>query len=373
MSQIMSSSLNLTIFTVDGVVPVGLDMFTVLSANLEKFAFKDIQHSREEQSVGWVSPSDKNSVDFAPPEFVWINEYVFLSLRKDVRKVPSAVLKQEIAECTNVWLQDHSGFKRPPKAIREEISDAAKLSLLDKTLPVPKVVDAIWDTATGKMFVLSASTAELDLFCDMFHRSFDGFHISMLPPFQVAAGAAVQDKVVYDLLAASNKATTASLLDDISSNVWLGQEFALWLLAGLSCSGNGISAWIGDKLALAGGGKKAVFSGDVTENMTGVKAALNEGKQISDAMVYIEDKDGMVFRLTLNTETFAIKGIKLPPVRVEYDEQESNMLQAEFLLRVDAIKSLLSHLFGSLLYAFLSSYLRDTVQHNADIADFLGV
>lgn len=370
MSLITSSSLNVSVFAVGGDVPVTDNMFSFLSGKLSRFGFKDISGSNDEQSLGWVHVEDKSKSSFSSPEFLHVNEYVFLSIRKDTRRVPSAVLDQECAQFEAFWLEDHTGLKRPPKSVRGELKEKAKASLLAKTLPVPKVFHAIWDTSMQQMIVLSASNADIDMFADLFHKTFDELHLVEHVPFEWATSASFLSKSVYTKLVESNQATTNALLDLLNSNKWIGQEFALWLLSSPMAI-QGLTVWADEKITLYGDNKKAVFSGSIPENMGAIRAAIAEGKRISDIVVNIETNDGLIFKANLNTETFHLKGVKLPPVKSDYMDRAEDMLQAEYLLRTSLLKDVIGHLFGRCLFEFLASYLLHPESHRTAINEFL--
>lgn len=371
MSLITSSSLNVSVFTVSGCLP-SEDLFLFLSSNLIRFGFKDISDTNDEQSLGWVHVEDKTRSSFSSPEFLHVNEYVFLSVRKDTRKVPAAVLYQECVDREAAWLKNKANeyIKRPPKKTRDEIKESAKLDLLKKTLPVPKVFHAIWNTQLQQLIVLSTSNSDVDMFVDLFHKTFESMHLVEQVPFAWANSAVILSTKMHGKLNEYNQATSDSLLDLINSNKWLGQEFALWLLSSPMAI-QGLSVWADEKITLCGDNKKAVFSGSIPENMGAIRAAIAEGKRISDIVVNIETNDGLVFKANLNTETFHLKGVKLPPVKSDYMDRAEDMLQAEYLLRTSLLNDVIGHMFRSCLFEFLSSYLLSPESHKTLINDFL--
>lgn len=351
MSTIFSSSTNFMMLKVTGDLPGPEALFPFLSESLRKFAFRDISETLDEQFVGWVQVDDHTATGFDSPEYVWIDKFVFLALRKDVRRVPGAVLKQEIADREAAWLEEHPDLRRAPKKVREDIKESAKLALLDKTLPTPKLLHAVWDTEAGAMYLLTASNADLDLFLGLFCKTFEGLGIHAVTPFDIA-GAAVSDSFpLLEKFAAANQSTTGSYLDLVKSNSWIGRSFALWLLDDGGVV-PGVSAWVGDKLVLAGDGKKVVVSGPIDENITTIRSALDEGKFLADITVMIEDNDGNTWKLGLNTDTFWFKGVKCPSVLLERDENVPER-QADMLLRIGMLRKMLLYLFDGFLREFL--------------------
>lgn len=371
MSTLLGSSVNLSIFTVSGLDKLQpIDMFQFVQPALQKFAFKDISDGIDEQSVGWVQIEDMTATGFQSPAYAYIDKSVFLSLRKDTRKVPAAVLKQEITDRTAAWMADHSGMKRPPKRTREEIKESAKAHLLCKTFPVPKVLDAVWRVDINLVYVLSASQGELDLFCDMFHKTFDGIHLCEVPPYHRALGMSTANRLLFEAVQKSNQAATDSLLDLINSNAWIGREFILWLLSGATTAVHGVSAWVEDKVALVSDNRKAVFSGPIDENLVAIRSALQEGKHASDAVIHLEDNDGDAWRLVLNAETFRMRSVKCPPARIERCDDEVSERQAAMLMRANSLRWVVSHM-NAYLYEFLRSRLLSTDSHSSAVGDWL--
>lgn len=356
MSTLLSSSINVSVFSVHGLPPLRSDeIFAFMQAELQRFAFRGISDTSEEQSIGWVQIEDRMQTGFESPAYVLIDKFAFLSLRKDVRKVPAAVLKQEVADRSAAWLSEHPNMKRPPKRVREEIADAAKLHLLGKTLPVPKVLDAAWNIESGLLYVLSASQSELDLFCDMFHRTFDGVSLLEYVPYERALGAAAADRNVVDAVIAANRATSGALIDVMHSNIWIGQNLALWFMTGTAMVPD-VSVWVDDKVALSGEGRKAVFSGSVDNNLVALRSSVTEGNSVSDVVVHMEHSDGDIWRFNLNTETFRMRSVKFPAAKIDYHEDAIEERQATMLCRVDSLQRLMS-CFHACLFKFLRGRL----------------
>lgn len=370
MSTLFASSTNLSQHRVAyDSAPWGDDFFVWLSQSLRRFGFKDISESNDEQSVGWVQMDDTNAVGFESPAYVWIDHYVFLRVRKDTRKIPGAVLQQEIKARSDEWLSARPELKRPPKRVREEIKEAAKLSLLAKTLPVPKLLDAVWDINNGQLLILSASQSEIDLFDDLFRKTFDGFRIVEQVPFGIAEKAVAGDDNLAKMLAGCNQAVSDSLLDLITSNKWLGREFALWIMAVKSQNGG---VYVDNKLILAGDDQKASYSGSIDANLAAIRQALAEGKTISDATVYVSGQNDEQWRVGLNTETFRLKSIKHPVLSIaDASADKEDAMQADMLMRVWSLTTVYDVLLRGLLAEFLAC--RFLGSFDADLHDWLEV
>lgn len=375
MSNITSASTNVSIFQILGTLPDADSLFSVVSIRVAALAFKNISEEATESSVGWVNVEDHNAAVFNSPAFLHIDKYLFLSLRKDTRKVPAAVLKQACVDREAAWLQNNPAtkLKRPPKRTREEIKEAAKLDLLKKTLPVPKVFDAVINVETQIVYLLTTSTKEVELFTEMFKRTFgEGLTLSPLTPWSICSGGV--SPLDADKLNELNRATTDSYLDLIKSNEWIGEDFLLWLISGhAEGSIPGVSAWIDDKVILVGSSdsgelQKVALTGPVGQRMATLKSAINDGKQIAEATIHMEDNDGNAYKLTLDGRTFWFKGLKCPTAKMTEEDltDEVSERQAEMLYRVAGIQDAIKYLLQKHLTAFLDARLNrwEIVQSN---------
>lgn len=366
MSNILSASTNVSVLKIQGALPDADSIFAVVSSSLDRLAFKNILEGTTESSVGWVQVNDHNATDFNSPAFLHIDKYLFLSLRKDTRKVPAAVLKQECVDREAAWLQNNPAtkLKRPPKRTREEIKEAAKLDLLKKTLPVPKVFDAVINTETQIVYLLTTSTKEVDLFTEMFKRTFgEGLTLSPLTPWSMCSGGV--SRLDADKLDELNRATSEAYLDVIKSNEWIGEDFLLWLISGhAEGSVQGVSAWIDDKVILTGFNdsselQKVSLIGPLTNRMATLKSAIKDGKQIAEATIHMEDNDGNSYKLTMDGRNFWIKGLKCPTAKMTEQDltDEVSETQAAMLYRVAGISDTIKHLLQKHLMEFLDARL----------------
>ena len=96
---IMANSVSVTQFRVVGEFPEG-DLFAWVGESLEKFAFKNIEETADELSVGWVRTDDYQRTDFTLVQPFRRDRYISFTLRKDQRTVPAQLLKfrQKAAE-----------------------------------------------------------------------------------------------------------------------------------------------------------------------------------------------------------------------------------------------------------------------------------
>ena len=172
----------------------------------------------------------------------------------------------------------------------------------------------------------------------------------------------------------ANRAATGDVLDLIKDNEWLSWDFLLWLLyqtmgeasdytvnqPGPVQEGEPFVAYLNDRLILLGGGEGAVQKVSITgpqDRFSEVRAALQEGKQITEATLYLE-KEEEVWKMTLKGMMFHFASFKAPSVKLEKDNltDETNEREAVFYERMYLLEKGLQ-LFDSLYGTFLKERL----------------
>ena len=377
---IMANSVSITQFKVVGDFPQG-DLFQWVGECLDKYAFKNIEESADELSVGWVRTDDYQRSDFLLVQPFRRDRYLSFTLRKDQRKVPAQLLKfrQKAAELE--FLNANPGFYKVPKQKREDIRDAVKLGLLARALPSPAMYDAVWNTTNGLLTLATTSAQTVDLFESEFKKSFPGLRLQIVHP--LARAAACIPEELLPALERSNLASSEAILDLIRANSWIGEEFLLWLLfrtvngfAEFSISGNGIfgsgepfTAFMNDRLLLQARGEAGVQKVTVAgaqEDFREVLAALKMGKAITEATIHLE-KDENAWKLTLKGELFQFASFRSPAVQIEKDSTVDRYAEEEavFFERMHLLEGGVQ-LFNSLYGTFMVERLGEGWQAKVD-------
>jgi hypothetical protein len=282
--------------------------------------------------------------------------------------LPTALLKPYLKKAEEDWLAVNPQFKRVPKQQREDLRDAVRGSLFAKTLPVPAIYDAVWDTRTNLVTFASLGTKAVDLFVEQFKKSFDGLRLVPLHPF--ARAGRVIDEQLQPALAKANGSGSEAILEQIEANQWLGRDFLLWLMhetmnasseytinqPGPAVSGEGFVAYLNDRLLLAASSETGVQKVTVTgpqDHFSEVRTALQGGKDIHEAVLYME-KQEQLWKMTLKGGTFHFASFKAPSVTLEKDDITDASMEREavFFERMYLLEEGLQ-LFDSLLSAFL--------------------
>ena len=369
--SILSNTVSICQLQVTGSAPAG-DLFEWAADRLAKNSFQPIDHTSEESSSGWVHIDDPNENEFNVPAAFCRDHYLAFTLRRDLRRVPSTILRNHLKRAEDDFLAANPGLRRVPKQKREELREAVRGALFGKTLPAPSTYDAVWDTRSGLVTVASLSPKVLGLFEDHFKGTFDGLRLVMVHPFSRAQR--VVNSTLKPALEKANRAATGDVLDLIKDNEWLGCDFLMWLLyqtmteaseytinqPGPGQEGERFMAYLNDRLILLGGGGGTLQKVSIVgpqDRFSEVRAALQSEKQITEATLYIE-KEEDIWKMTLKGMMFQFASFRSPPVKVEKDNitDETNEKQAVFYERMFLLEKGLQ-LFDSLYAAFLNERL----------------
>ncbi len=364
---ILANTVSICQFKVLGDLPKA-PPFEWASEKLAKQAFRSIDHTSEELSFGWVHVDDPKDASFANPQAFSRDRYLVFSLRRDQRKVPAGLLKAHLERAETEFLAAHPGMQRVPKQKKEELRDAVHGSLLAKTLPAPAVFDAVWDTETGIVTFTSLNAKIVELFENLFKQTFENLRLLAIHPYGRAEG--IVDASNLAALHKANQAGTDTALDLIKDNQWLGHDFLLWLMyqtmessslytvdqKGPAASGESYAAYLNDRLILLGGadcGMQKVTVIGPQDAFAEVRTALQGGKQITEAILYLEKQEHQ-WKLTLKGEMFHFASFKAPAVKVEKDNRsdEASEKEAVFYERMHVLEEGVQ-LFDSLYHSFL--------------------
>jgi hypothetical protein len=323
-------------------------------------------------SVGWVHLDDHQVARFDTMAAFRRDHYLAFTLRRDIRRLPGPLVNAYLAEAESAFLSANPNFRRVPRQKREELKETVRLSLFPRTLPVPATFDVLWDTRNGAVTFTSLSPKVVELFENLFKKSFPGLRLVVIHPY--ARGERVLDETGREELQKANLAGSDAVLDLISSNRWIGTDFLLWLMyrtmndsseyrvtrPGPVGEGEPFVAYLNDRLVLRGGGDGGVQKITVAgpqDHFSEAHTALRTGKEITEAMLFLE-KDDERWKTTLKGELFQFGSFRSPPVKIEKDditdpqsEREAVFFERMFLLETGL------QLFDSLYVTFLMERL----------------
>lgn len=383
---ILNNTVSVCQFQVLGAMP-STDLATWFGEGLANDGFRSIEQTSEELSSGWVQLHDYQESGFDGIHTFQHDHYLAFSLRRDQRKLPTALLKPYILKAEEEWLAANPQFKRVPKQQREDLRDAVRGNLFAKTLPAPAIYDAVWDTRNNQIIFTSLGTNAVDLFVDQFKKSFDG--LRLVPIHPMSRAGQVIDEALQPALAQANRSASDAVLEQIEANQWLGTDFLLWLMhetmnaaseyainqPGPATSGDSFVAYLNDRLLLAANNESGVQKVTVTgpqDHFSEVRTALQGGKEIHEAVLYMEMQEKQ-WKMTLKGDTFHFASFKAPAVTLEKDDITDPEMEREavFFERMYLLEEGLQ-LFNSLFSTFLTQRLDQSwVQKEQEIRTYL--
>ena len=107
---------------------------------------------------------------------------------------PPAVLRKH----TRIALQEEEqrirefGKKFVARERKKEIAEQVKLRLRGRFLPIPSEFQVVWNTQTAKIYLASTQGKLIELFQDLFTRTFD-LHIEQMLPYGLALSLLGED------------------------------------------------------------------------------------------------------------------------------------------------------------------------------------
>lgn len=182
--SLISASVSLTRYRI--LDDVTQQLMLEAPERLKKQAFRDIDHTADERSFGWVSAEDWLDPDWraAPPEK---GQFLVFSLRLDTRRIQPAVFKKHVILAERDYLASIKDEEKRflSKDRKREIREQVALKLRARSLPVPAVFEAYWDTRSHIVCLASTNSKVRALFEDLFTLTFE-LTLEPLTPFFLA-------------------------------------------------------------------------------------------------------------------------------------------------------------------------------------------
>jgi recombination associated protein RdgC len=147
---------------------------------IRRYSFRELdENSVEERSMGWVNLWDVLDSEFMGEEFFQDN-FITLSLRVDVRKVPANALKYYRLRA-EAEQKSRLNKKFLSKSEREEIKELVYFQLLKRAIPRTSVYDAVWNLNTREVLFSSLNNSLCGEFIELFKKTFELSLIALFP------------------------------------------------------------------------------------------------------------------------------------------------------------------------------------------------
>jgi hypothetical protein len=368
---IMSNTVSVYQYRVTGEVPGDEWVLNCLRKN----RFLPIDMTPDQESIGWVSFDDHTNPEFEHDGMFKRQPYYVLTLRRDQRKVPAALLKNLLIKECSRWLSERPDLSKVPSKRKAEIRETLHASLLTKTLPVPSTFDVVWNTETMIVTVANISEKVLDMVEDAFHRTFEGLSLEPIHPMSRAHRVLAPEQ--QQVLQREDQAPSKDVLLQIKRNRWVGWDFLLWLMYQ---TGNGSSvytvnqqgpleqgerflAYLQDRFVLRAEHEEGVRKSSIVgpqREFVEARSAVADGKNIIEAVIHLE-KESSAWKTALKADIFAFGSFACPGVRIERDEITDPLQEriAVFYERMSLMETGLQ-LFDSVFSSFLQERLANT-------------
>jgi len=179
---LLSNSATFVRYAVEGEMPANFWDFAAerITAN----AFRDIDDTFDEYSIGWVSVLNMFDAEFAYASYA-AGDYVVLSMRIDERKVPAAVLKKFCLK-EEERIKKERQIPKLSRGQRLEVKENIQLMLMKKAAPMPAVYDLCWNLADNTVLFFSTNSKAQAALEDFFKETFN-LHLVLQVPYLAAA------------------------------------------------------------------------------------------------------------------------------------------------------------------------------------------
>lgn len=180
----IKTSTSFTRFRITEAVPQQL--WSEIADRLTQHAFRDIDETSEERSLGWTSFEDMLDTQWrnSPPQK---GAYLVFSLRLDTRRVPPAVLKKHtaIALKAEEARNREQGKKYVSRERKKELRENVDMKLRMRFLPIPAEFNVVWNTQDNTVFFASTQPKMIEAFQEHFSRTFN-LDLDQLTPYGLA-------------------------------------------------------------------------------------------------------------------------------------------------------------------------------------------
>ena len=294
---------------------------------LKQFCFRSIDDNpAESQSVGWVAREDMLDSDWrsGSPSY---GEYMMFNLRVDTRKIPSVVVKKQLAEMIALE-KKKTGKDFVPRERKKEFQEQIQLKLRSKIPPTPAVFEVVVKERENEVWFSSASSKIVDLFIEYFELSF-GVQLDQLLPYDIALELFSDKQRAIDTLEVTSFASDGESALGIDMNFLLGRDFLTWLwyVSGseFQVDGETCTVWEEKKLVLTSfSGETIAMSAGKNEagNFGEIRSSISNTGKTATGMCLRMNMGEMSWSMNLKAETLIPNGFKIPKVDSKDNEDD---------------------------------------------------
>jgi len=177
----LKGSASFVCFEAEGRLPE--DALDFIAERIKGYAFRDIDDSYDEYSIGWVSVVNMFDASFAYASYA-VGDNIVLTLRVDERKVAPAILKK-MAQKEEERVRLEKQLPKLSRAMKVEIRERVKSELTKKALPAPATYDLHWNLTDNTVFFFTTNKKLHAVLEDFFKEVF-GLTLRQRIPYLIA-------------------------------------------------------------------------------------------------------------------------------------------------------------------------------------------
>ena len=268
-----------------------------------------------EEGVGLTSID--NPLDSAFIGGAIFGDTVAFKLRRDEKKIPSAILKHNCMQ-EEARVKEIKGVPRLSRNHRAEIKENERLRLLAQIPPTPSTFDVVWDVKTGTVYMFSSAVASMELLENTFATVFKQRLRLVLPAHVIARTSLEMATNIHD----------ADVLQVMEEYLVTSQEWLLWLAANETDYQQTYQSpgfyELGKNMVVVGPEKTKV---SCVSALPAAKVALADGGRISQLHLNIVIAEGGVqymYKVMINAVDMAMR-VRRPRSLKKDDEGESTI------------------------------------------------
>ncbi len=318
--------------------------------------------------VGWTAGDHILDTDFTPGKNI-INDMLFFGIRIDSDKLPNDLLKAYYhTDLRALSRNNPSGIPsgKQKREAKESARDRLQLEARDGRYKRRKIIEMVWDRLANEIYYGTTALTHADQMVTLFHKTFglDLEPISAGVKAFMFAEANQRSRNVEDAQPSSfvpglTPNDIAWILDETSRD-YLGNEFILWLWYTVDQIEDTIKVFDQSEISIMlartltlecprGQTGSETIKSEGPTRLPEARRAIQAGKWPRKIGLTLARQD-QIYEFTLNAETLAISGAKLP---APTETQEALRLQE----RADSIRHLLEtldllfHQFGEIRFS----------------------
>lgn len=171
------------VYSIEGELPESNNIGLWLAEQVLQYSFVDIDETFDEYSVGWVSILDMFDSKFKYFENI-VGDYLVLSLRIDIRKIPGAILNKFV-EKEERRIREEKQVPKLSRSHKAEIKGRVRAELMKKAEPAPAVYDLFWNLSDSTVMFFNSNKKAQEVLEVLFFETF-GVRLLQKVPFHVA-------------------------------------------------------------------------------------------------------------------------------------------------------------------------------------------